>query len=98
MAYHFTAETPSTPDIEALRERLAEADLVEYFPIEQNADGLSIGLSIPFKQVDDPRFAEQIESLMTYLVVEKGFEVVDLYTGEAVMPENIAGLAKQISG
>lgn len=97
MAYNFSAEKHGARDLRTLHERLSRFELVELFPVEVGGDSLTLGMSIPFKAMDDPRFRSELENVMTYLVVEQGFHVTDLYTGEPVSVGAISGLAKQIS-
>jgi len=97
MAYHFSAEKRGDRDLRILHERLSSCALVEIFPVEVSGDSLTLGMSIPLKGMDDPRFESELEDLMTYLVVEQRFQVTDLYTGEPVSASAISGLAKQIS-
>jgi hypothetical protein len=59
---------------------------------------LSLGISIPLKGINDPRFENQLEEVMKYLVLKEQFSVTDLYSGKPVLAGDIPGLAKQISG
>lgn len=97
MAYSFSAEKRGDQDLQVLHERLSQFDLVEFFPVEVRGDLLTLGISIPFKAMDDPRFENQLEEVMTYLIAEQDFQVTDLYTGNPVRAGDIPGLAKQIS-
>lgn len=98
MAYHFSAEKCGERDLKRLHQRLSEFELIEFFPVDVSADSFTLGISIPFKGMDDPRFADELEKAMCYLVSEEGFRVTDLYTGKAIAADDIAGLARQISG
>ena len=71
-------------------------ELCEFFPVEVDGDRLSLGISIPFKVMSDPRFASELTDVMTYLV-SKGFQVVDLFTGDPLGAADIAGLPARIS-
>lgn len=96
MAYNFTAEKSDPQNIQSLYERLTQFDLVELFPIEASDSQLILGISIPFKFMDDPRFGKQLTELMTYLV-STGFRVVDLFTGDTIRDVDISGLPARIS-
>ena len=97
MAYNFSADKRGDQDLQGLHERLSQFDLVEFFPVEVSGDLLTLGMSIPFKAMDDPRFENELEDVMTYLIAEQEFQVTDLLTGNPVRAGDIAGLAKQIS-
>ena len=97
MAYNFFAEKYGKQDLKLLLERLSEFNLVELFPVEVSGDALILGISIPFKVMDDPRFEEELEKAMDYLVTQQGFQVTDLFTGNAIASDDISGLAQQIS-
>lgn len=97
MAYHFVAERSGDHDLQILHQRLTRCELIESFPVEISGDALTLAISIPFKGMDDARFESELTSLMTYLVVEQGFRVTDLYTGAPVTADAIPGLARQIS-
>lgn len=98
MAYHFTAEKRDNQNLLLLHEALEKFGLIEFFPIEISEPFVSLGVSIPFKSIGDPNFENELVTLMSYLVVEQGFEVTDLYTGNSVKADEISGLVKQISG
>lgn len=98
MAYNFSAEKRGEQDWEILRDRLAEFDLIEFFPVDVSAESFTLGISIPFKAMDDQRFENELEKAMRYLVSEQGFQVTDLFTGNAIAPGEISGLAQRISG
>ncbi len=93
MAYNFTAEKSDPQNIQSLHERLTQFDLVEFFPIEVSESQLMLGISIPFKFMDDPRFGKQLTELMTYLV-SSGFHVVDLFTGEPIRDVDVSGFLR----
>lgn len=97
MAYNFSAEKRGEQDLQVLHERLSELDLIEFFPVEVSDESLTLGISIPFKVMDDPRFENEVEKAMRYLVSEQGFQVTDLFTGNAITSSDISGLASQIS-
>lgn len=97
MAYNFSAEKRGDQDLRILHERLSRFALIEFFPVEVGGDSLTLGISIPFKAMDDPRFEDELESVMTYLISEQGFQVTDLFTGNPVSAGSISGMAKQIS-
>ena len=97
MAYNFTAEKRGLQDLHAIHHRLSQFDLLEFFPVEVSSEHLTLGISIPFKVMDEPRFAIELTALMTYLVSAERFEVVDLFTGNAILVGDIAALAEQIS-
>ena len=97
MAYNFSAEKKSKLDLQALQSRLSKLELIEFFPIDVSSDSISLGISVPFKVVDDPRFECEVCDTMYFLISEVGFEVFDLFTGKAVTTADIPGLARQIS-
>ena len=97
MAYNFLAEKRGGQDLQILHERLSEFDLIEFFPVEVSDESLTLGISIPFKVMDDPRFQNEVEKAMGYLVSEQGFQVTDLFTGNAISSSDISGLARKIS-
>lgn len=97
MAYNFSAEIHGKQDLQILHERLSEFDLIEFFPVEVSDQSLTLGISIPVKVMDDPRFESQIEKAMSYLVSEQGFQVTDLFTGKAIAFGDISELARRIS-
>ena len=96
MAYNFTAEKVGSQDVQFLHARLSQFELLEFFPVETGRDHLILGISIPFKFMDDPRFARELTELMTYLV-STGFQVVDLFTGDTIRDVDIIGLPAKIS-
>ncbi|NQU21925.1 MAG: hypothetical protein HQ567_11635 [Candidatus Nealsonbacteria bacterium] len=98
MAYNFSAEKRGDQDLQILHERLSHFGLIEFFPVEVSGESLTLGISIPFRAMDEPRFENELENVMTYLVSEEGFQVTDLFTGNPVSAGDISGLAKQISG
>src|SRR4051812_42950896 len=98
MAYNFSAEKRGDQDLQVLHQLLTQFDLFEFFPVEVSEDLLTLGISIPFKAMDDPRFENELEEVMTYLVLKQEFKVTDLFTGNPVLAGNISGLGKQISG
>lgn len=97
MAYNFSAEKHGKQDLQILHECLSHFDLIEFFPIEVSDESLTLGISIPFNVMDDPRFENEVETAMGYLVSEQGFQVTDLFTGNAISSSDISGLARQIS-
>ena len=97
MAYNFSAEKRGEQDLQILHERPSEFDLIEFFPVEVSDESLTLGISIPFKVMDDPRFENEVEKAMSYLVSEQGFQVTDLFTGNAIASSDISGLASQLS-
>ena len=97
MAYNFSAEKRSEQDLQILHKRLSEFKLIEFFPIDVSDESLTLGISIPFKVMDDPRFESEVEQAMSYLVSEEEFQVTDLFTGNAVASGDIPGLARRIS-
>ena len=98
MAYNFSAEKRGEQDLQILHKRLSKFDLIEFFTVDVSAESFTLGISIPFKVMDDPRFENELEKTMSYLVSEEGFQVTDLYTGKAIAAGDISGLARQISG
>jgi len=96
MAYQFTAEKCGNHDLPILHERLARHVLIEFFPVEIGDDCLTLGISVPIKALDDPRFETELVNVMTYLVSEEEFQVTDLYTGDPVRVDDIPRLASQI--
>ncbi len=97
MAYNFTAEKRGKPDLSLLHERLARYSLVEFFPVEIGADSLTLGVSVPFKFMDDPGFEAELVDLMNYLVAEEEYEVVDLFTGRVLEVDDIQVLPGKIA-
>lgn len=97
MAYNFSAEKRGEQNLQILHERLSKFELIEFFPIEVSDESLTLGISIPFKVMGDPRFKSEVEKAMSYLVTEQGFQVTDLFTGNAIASGDISGLARQIS-
>ncbi|MCO8125242.1 hypothetical protein NHH03_26125 [Stieleria sp. TO1_6] len=97
MAYHFSAEKTGEQDLQTLQERLSKFNLIEFFPVEVSDESLTLGVSIPFKVMDDPRFENEVEKAMSYLVSEQGFQVTDLFTGNGIASSDISKLASQIS-
>ena len=98
MAYSFLADKRGVQDLQILHERLSQFELVEFFPVDISGELLTLGISIPFKAMDDARFENELEKVMTYLIVEHKFQVTDLFTGNTIRVGDIAGLAKQVSG
>jgi len=97
MSYNFSAEKRGGPDLKGIRVTLSHFVLFEIFTVEVSEDSLILGISIPLKSVDDPRFENELEELMRYLVVRQGFNVIDLYSGSPVLASNISDLAKKIA-
>ena len=98
MAYNFSAEKRGRRALKAIHQTLSHFDLFEFFPVEVNEERLTLGISIPFKSMNEPRFENELEELMRYLILTQEFNVTDLFTGNPVVARNISGLAKQISG
>jgi len=98
MAYNFTAEKHGEQDLHALRERLSGFDLIEFFTVDVSAASLTLGISIPYKAMDEPGFRDELEEVMNYLVSEQRFRVTDLFTGNTIASSDIPGLAQHISG
>jgi hypothetical protein len=97
MAYNFSADKRGDLDLQVVHQRLSPFALVECFPVEVSDELITLGISIPMKAINEPRFEHDLVQLMTYLIVEQGFHVTDLYSGRPVRVEDIAGLPKQIS-
>jgi len=97
VAYHFTAEKRGAQDLSLLHDRLARFALVEFFPVEVGGSALTLGVSIPFKAMDDPGFATELVDLMTYLITDQAFEVTDLFTGRRVRADEVPELPQRIS-
>ena len=97
MAYNFSAEKSGERDLQILHERLSEFGLIEFFPVDVSGESLTLGFSIPFKAMDDPQFENQLEKAMSYLVSDQGFQVTDLFTGNAIASSDISTLAQKIS-
>jgi hypothetical protein len=99
MAYNFSAEKRGgDQDLGVLHQALSRFVLFEFFPVEVSDELLTLGISIPFKAMDDARFENELEEMLMYLVLKQGFHVTDLFTGKPVLASNISGLAKRISG
>lgn len=97
MAYNFYAEKNGNQDLRVLLEDLSSFCLTEFFPIEVTEVSVSLGISIPFKAIDDPRFEYEFEKVISYLINDREFHVIDLFTGNAVSSGDISSLARQIS-
>lgn len=97
MAYNFTAEKLGNLDIEPLNDKLTRFNLIEFFPIEVNSEHVDLGISIPFKHMDDHRFSQELTELMTFLICAEGFQVWDLFTGNEIQSGDITGMAEKIS-
>jgi hypothetical protein len=98
LAYNFTAEARGEVVQSVVRQRLSRYTLIEYFPVEVSSDRLTIGISIPFRHVDDAKLEGELVDLMTFLIAEQGFEVTDLYEGTRVTHGQVPGLLRRISG
>jgi hypothetical protein len=98
MAYNFSADKRGDLDLQVLHQRLSQFALVECFPVEVSDELFTLGISIPLKAINEPRFEHDLVQLMTYLIVEQGFQVTDLYSGKSVRSEDIPRLQKQITG
>jgi len=98
MAYHFTAEKSGAYDLPQLHAHLTEQSLIECFPVEVEESSLILGMSIPFKNMDAPKFEPRLISTMRFLIVEQGFTVIDLWRGDPVREAQILGLAQKIAG
>lgn len=96
MAYNFSAEKCGA-DPHVLHQSMRRFALFEFFPVEVSEERFTLGISIPFKSMDDPQFELDLAEMMTYLIAGKGFKVTDLFTGKPVLASHIAGLARQIS-
>ena len=83
--------------MQILHKRLSEFDLLECFPVEVSGKLFTLGISIPFNAMDDPRFESQLQGIMSFLISEQGFQVTDLYTGNALAAGDIPELARRIS-
>ncbi|MFN6108450.1 MAG: hypothetical protein ACK5EA_28860 [Planctomycetaceae bacterium] len=97
MSYNFTADKRGGRDLQILRHTLRQFVLIEFFPIEVSEELLTLGISIPYKSMDDAQFKTEFEDMMNYLIVKQGFVVTDLFTGKPIRADNISGLAKKIS-
>lgn len=98
MAYQFSAEKRGVHDLLHLHGRLTRYERIEFFPVEIGDGSLTLGISIPFKATNDPRFEAELVDVMKFLIVEQEFQVTDLYTGNQVDADNISSLAQQILG
>ena len=98
MAYNFSAEKKGEQDLQILHRRLSEFDLIEFFPVDVSNEGVTLGISIPSKAMDDPRFESEVQRSMSYLVSDEGFQVTDLYTGNVVADAEIPELAQRMYG
>lgn len=97
MAYNFSAEKSGEQDLQILHDRLSEFELIEFFPVDVSDAAITLGISIPFKVMDDPRFESEVQRSMNYLVLDEGFQVTDLFTGNVVASSEIPELAQRIS-
>ena len=97
MAYNFSAEKKGEHDLPSLHNRLCKYELIEFFPVNVSNEAITLGISIPFKAMDDPGFESEVQRSMSYLISDEGFQVTDLYTGNAVAINEIPGLARRIS-
>ena len=98
MAYNFSAEKKGEQDLQTLRDRLSEFELIEFFPVDVSDEAITLGISIPFNVMDDPRFESEVQRSMSYLVSHEGFHVTDLFTGNAIASTEIPELTQRISG
>ncbi|MCO8122151.1 hypothetical protein NHH03_10415 [Stieleria sp. TO1_6] len=96
MSYNFSAEKHGEQNLQLLHELLSAIELLEFFPVVISGSEVVLGISIPFKTMDDPRFETELEKAMVHLVSD-GFEVTDLFTGKAIVLDEIPKLARQIS-
>lgn len=97
MSYNFLAEKEGREDLVVLHSELARYPLVEFFPLEDDVRTTALGVSIPFKSIDDPFFSREFVSLMECLIDANGFCVVDLFTGEVVSVKDLEELSEAMS-
>ena len=97
MAYNFSAEKRGNLELPVLHERLTRSSLIEFFPVEVSDDGITLGISVPFKCMDDPKFEAELVDVMNYLMAEQEFQVTDLFTGESLCVDDIPALPRKIA-
>ena len=97
MAYHFLAEKRGEEELEPLSRALSRLEVIEVFPVEISGDLVAIGISIPFKIVDRARFPDELRALLSFLICERDFQVIDLYTGQEVTAAEVPSMAQRIS-
>lgn len=96
MAYIFSAQKHGGQDMQLLQEKLLEFPLIEFFPIDISDHSIALGISIPFKAMNEPRFENELQEAMSYFISD-GFQVTDLYSGNLVTAGDIPDLVRQIS-
>ena len=96
MAYQLMAEKHGDTNVAMLRERLAQLDVIEFFPVHVDDRSVALGISIPFKVTEDARFESELIELLSFLIVEQQFVVTDLFTGRAVSSDGIVELPRKI--
>lgn len=97
MAYHFSAEKSGSVDMQRLHEQLSVVDLIEFFPIDISDESLTVGITIPLRAMNAPRFKSELAETMRFLISVEGFQVTDLYTGKLIAVDEIPNLAQQIA-
>ncbi len=97
MSYQLLAEKDGIQNLRLLHERFSTIKLIEFFPVEIGPQVWALGISIPFKSIDDSQFQNELENVISYLVTDQGFQVTDLYTGTALSSADVSDLAERIS-
>lgn len=96
MAYNFWAQKRGETLVQEIQETVANSCFVEVFPIVLAKEVMELGLSVPLKAASEPGFEQEFLRVLRYLMLEKGFNVVDLYTGEIVEAAELSSLSKRI--
>ena len=96
MGYQFLAEKEDI-DFVQLHSELTPlgSGLIEFFPIPGSPP--SLGVSIPFKAMDQPEFSDAVVNVMRRLVSDRKFVVTDLYSGKRIDVASIETLPQRIS-
>jgi hypothetical protein len=96
MAYNFWAEKHGEEVVQEIQEAVAGSRFVEVFPISFEKEITELGISVPMKAASEPGFELEFDRVMRFFMVEKGFSIVDLYTGLVVDKSELPVLAKRI--
>lgn len=98
MAYIFFAEKHGAFDLTNLNQNLLQFAEIEVFPIEIFDDSISLGISVPLKAADEPSFERVLDRALRFLIVQEGFQVTDLYTGQIVSEDDISNVYRRMTG
>ncbi len=99
MAYNFLAELPPQPNWRALADLISRSPGVEAFPItpSRKDEPPAIGVSVPGKHADEETWSS-LEQLLAELAQRFHATVYELYTGEAVSPDNLPAVRSRLLG